>query len=218
MSDSVLVSAEISPSGILSLVHHGWTACLLLLGKGIMCRGSITRGHIFHHDNQFIGSGYHYAMEREQGVTVFKIDPTERSTPFIEVDPDVVKYVANCNDACVKKHFDRMVSSDGQLTAVFPFKRLNQSFMIHDGFDADRELESLNNIRAHIREMKAKMTPLIKQDNSSAVAKGAHYSRMLDAQLVECDKTEGRIEAWRRAIAESQMLADPRVGTPKGKA
>jgi hypothetical protein len=87
--------------------------------------------------------------------------------------------------------------------------------MIHDGFDADRELESLNNIRAHIREMKAKMAPLIKQDNSSAVAKGAHYFRMLDVQLVECDKTEGRIEAWRRAIAESQMLADPRVGIPK---
>jgi hypothetical protein len=104
------------------------------------------------------------------------------------------------------------------LTAIFPFKRLNQSCLIDENFNADRQLESLNNVRSWVRDMKAKLAPLINQGDSSAVAKGAHYFRMLDAQLVECDKTEGRIEAWRRALAQSPRLTDPRVGTPKGRA
>jgi hypothetical protein len=195
LSDSVLVSTEISPSGVISLVDHCWQACFSLLAKGIMCRGSIARGRIFHSDNQFVGSGYQTAVEHEKtGVSVFKIDPKEGATPFIEVDGAVVRYVAEHGDACVKKMFERKVASDGNLTAIFPFKRLNQRFLINDQFDADKQLGSLNNIRSCIRDMKAKIAPLINRDNPSAVAKGAHYFRMLDAQLIECDKTEGRIE------------------------
>jgi len=68
------------------------------------------------------------------------------------------------------------------------------------------------------RDMKANIAPLINQGDSSAVAKGAHYFRMLDAQLVECDKTEGRIDAWRRALAQSPRLTAPRPDASKGKA
>ena len=134
------------------------------------------------------------------------------------MDQEVVRYVAEQSDACVKKMFERLTASDGTLTAIFPFKRLNQSFLVDENFNADRQLESLNNVRSWIRDMKAKIAPLINQGDSSAVAKGAHYFRMLDAQVVECDKTEGRIEAWRRALAQSPRLTDPRVGTPKGRA
>ena len=62
--------------------------------------------------------------------------------------------------------------------------------------------------RCWIRDMKAKIAP----------PKGAHYFRMLDAPLVECDKTEGRIEAWRRALAQSPRLTAPRPDASKGKA
>ncbi len=215
ISDSLLVSTEISPAGVIGLVQHCWRACFKLLSKGIMCRGFITRGRIFHHGDEFVGSGYHSAMDGEKNVSIFKIVATEKSTPFIEVDQGVVRYVTEQNDACVKKMFERFTASDGALTAIFPFKRLNQSFMVDKDFDADRVLKSLNNVRSWIRDMKAKIAPLINQGDSSAVAKGAHYFRMLDAQLVECDKTEGRIEAWRRALAQSPSLTDPRVGTPK---
>jgi hypothetical protein len=62
--------------------------------------------------------------------------------------------------------------------------------------------------------MKAKIAPLINQGDSSAVPKGAHYFRMLDAPLVECDKTEGRIEAgeerWRKAQG-SALVVRPKV-------
>ncbi|MCA6097623.1 hypothetical protein [Bradyrhizobium australafricanum] len=214
LSDSVLVSTEISPAGVISLVEHCWQACFSLLAKGILCRGSIGRGPIFHSGNQFVGSGYQTAIEREKGVSIFKIDTKEASTPFIEVDGAVVRYVAEHGDACVKKMFERMVASDGNLTAIFPFKRLNQRFLINDQFDADKQIGSLNNIRSWIRELKTKIAPLIDQNNPSAVAKGAHYFRMLDAQLIECDKTEERIEAWRRALARGTKLTDPRVGIP----
>ena len=78
LSDSVLVSTEISPCGVISLVSHCWHACFSLLTKGIMCRGSIARGRIYHSDSQFVGSGYQTAVEHEKtGVSVFKIDAKE---------------------------------------------------------------------------------------------------------------------------------------------
>ena len=39
VSDSALISAEVSPAGLINLVSHCWTACFKLLSKGIMCRG-----------------------------------------------------------------------------------------------------------------------------------------------------------------------------------
>ncbi|MCC8937426.1 hypothetical protein H8A99_13320 [Bradyrhizobium sp. Arg68] len=200
ISDCVVVSTETSPAGALGVVSHCWQACLALLSKGLMCRGFITRGRIFHTEDQFIGSGYHAALDGEKAVSIFRLQPDESRTPFIEVDPAVALYVKEHGDQCVRKMFDRFTESSGGLTAVFPFKRLNQSFMINDNFNADRELESLNNIRDWIREMKDKIAAGTTYADPSAVSKAAQYNRMLDAQLVACDKTELRIEVWRRAF------------------
>jgi hypothetical protein len=165
-----------------------------------MCRGYIKRGRIYHNANEIVGSGYVSAFENERNVSVFKQDANERGTPFIEVDPEVVRYVGEHGDACVKQMFDRMVSTDGQLTAIFPFKRLNHSFMIGGfgmpKFDAAKELKSLNNVRGWIVDMKAKVTTLVNRDDPSAVSKGDHYIRMLDEQLRACDKTQTAIEAF----------------------
>ena len=67
ISDCVIVSSEISSAGVINLVSHCWSAVIGLLMKGIMCRGYITRGSIYHVNNQVVGSGYQnaYSMESE---------------------------------------------------------------------------------------------------------------------------------------------------------
>jgi hypothetical protein len=90
ISDCVIVSTEISPAGVVNLAWHCWGACMRLLGDGIMLRGYIKRGSVYHEDQQFIGSGYADAYKRESEVSIFKQDADERGTPFIEVDPEVV--------------------------------------------------------------------------------------------------------------------------------
>ena len=47
ISDCVVVSAEVSPAGVINVVSHCWGAVIELLNRGIMCRGYIKRGSLY---------------------------------------------------------------------------------------------------------------------------------------------------------------------------
>ena len=112
------------------MVHHCWGAVMRLLKRGIMCRGYITRGLVYHDGSRFIGSGYEQAYSKEEQVTAFKRNADEKGTPFVEVDSIVCDFVRDCDDQCVKKMFTRFVKTDGTVTALFPFQSLQHSFII----------------------------------------------------------------------------------------
>jgi hypothetical protein len=200
--DCAVVSAELSPAGAINVLSHCWEVCFALLGKGLMCRGYIKRGLIYHTEKDVFGPGHVDVVEGEKQVSFFKNDTEASGTPFIEVDPGVVDYVATQPDACVKTMAERMVRTEGGLTAIFPIKRLNHSFMIGGfgmpKFDPEKEKKSLNNVRGWIRRMRLDVEAFIDPANQSAVAKGAHYVRMLDQQLIACDKTEQAIDSLSR--------------------
>ncbi len=120
VSDCAIISAEISPAGVVNLGGFCWGVVLRLLQRGIMCRGYITRGLIFHTDQQVIGSGYQRACENEKNVNAFKREANERGTPFVEVDRVVCDYVTQYGDCCVKEMFGRFVKDDGAVVALFP--------------------------------------------------------------------------------------------------
>lgn len=195
-SDCVFISAEISPAGVINLIAHCWSACMNLMTKGIMCRGYIKRGRIYHTLEAQFGTGLSDAVERERLVSIFKRDANERGTPFIEIDKDVVAYIENQADQCVKEIFSRCTKSDGTIAAVFPFKRLNHRFMIGGSagsFDPNREITSLNNMRKLIRKMQEQIRRHINPLDQRAVEKAEHYIQMLDVQLGACDRTEEMI-------------------------
>ena len=48
ISDCVVVSAEISPSGAINLAQYCFGISMRLLGLGALCRGYVTRGNIHH--------------------------------------------------------------------------------------------------------------------------------------------------------------------------
>ena len=210
ISDCVIVSSEVSPAGVVNLVSHCWGAVIELLSKGIMCRGYIKRGKIFHTDSQVIGSGYQQAFASEYQVSAFAREANERGTPYVEVDPDVVQYVDMQPDSCVKTMFERMVKRDSESTVLFPFQRLQHSFIVAGGgrkFDPERERTSNRNLRAMITKMKDRVLSFVDPNNASAVNKAAHYIAALDAQLQACDKTDEMID----------MLSSPawRLGNPQ---
>ncbi len=196
--DCVVVSAELSPLGAMNVIWHCWTACIQLLLAGVMCRGYIKRGLVYHTEKDVFGPGHVDVVEKEKQVSFFKSDSDKSGTPFIEVDPSVVQYIAVQPDACVKEMAGRMIHNEDGLSAIFPFKRLNHSFIIGGSgmpkFNPEKEKASLNNVRASILRMKKDVESYIDPTNQSAVAKSAHYIRMLDRQLLACDETERAID------------------------
>lgn len=192
ISDCVVVSSEVSPAGVINLLSHCWAAVIRLLQDGLMCRGYITIGKIFHTDSQMIGTGYQRAVKGERNVAAFKREADERGTPFVEVDKAVSDYISNC-DPCVKKMFSRMVKADGGLVALFPFKRFAHSFVItgHRPLDTENERRSNENVRTGIHRLKDQIRNFVDNGNPDAVRKAEHYLRSLNAQLVVCDQTEG---------------------------
>ncbi len=202
-SDCVIVSAEVSPAGVINLISHCWTAQFKLLRMGVMCRGYIKRGRIYHTKDHQIGTGLNDAVLREKEVSVFKQDADERGTPFVEIGPEVVKYVEEQPNKCVKEMFSRHTKNDGELTALFPFKRLNHSFAIGRGitFDPEKEKQSVDVVRGWIRKMKEAVSKHLNESDPKAVQKGGHYIRMLDQQLEACNKTEEAIDRLMQPIS-----------------
>jgi hypothetical protein len=197
ITDCVVVSSELSPAGVINLVSHCWLAVMKLLTKGILCRGYITQGLVFHTDTQFIGSGYQKACSQEKKVTAFRRGSEEEGTPFVEVDPVVCDYVKDHGDSCVKKMFSRYVKEDAEVTALFPFKRLQHAFIIGDyfghKFNPEEEKRSNQNMRSMIDNFKKRIMPFLDHPDHDVVRKVEHYIAALDAQLEVCEGTDEMI-------------------------
>lgn len=204
ISDCAVVSAEISPAGLINLVSHCWGAVIMLLTKGVMVRGYVTRGMIIHDGNFLMGTGYQTAYQREAGITAFKIEADEKGTPFVEIDPTVLDYVSEQEDSCVKEMFSRMVESDGEVSVLYPFKRLGHSFAIGGfgmpHFDAEKEKRQNDIVRQNIRKLIERVGANVDSANDAALRKTRHYVAALEKQLVACDRTDEAIDALSRPI------------------
>lgn len=196
ISDCVIASGEVSPAGAINLISHCWGAVISLLAHGIMCRGYIKRGRVFHTDTQILGSGYQDAYLAESKVIAFQREADERGTPYVEVDAEIANYVESQSDACVKEMFSRMVKRDGNTVVLFPFQRLHHSFVIGGfgrKFDPEKQLESNRNLRVIIGRYKDRVMSFVDPNNTSAMAKASHYLDALDVQLRGCDETDDMI-------------------------
>ena len=199
VSDCLIASAEVSPSGIINLVCHCWGVAISLLAKGVMVRGYITRGNIYHVGNEFMGTGYQEAQNREKTVSAFKREADERGTPFVEVDQSVCEYVQSQTDTCVQSQFNNSVKRAGSVTALFPFRALAHGFIIAGqgipDFDPEKEKRNNDEMRQLLRDLKRRVIEYVDESNRDAVRKASHYIAALDAQIAQCDKTDRHIDA-----------------------
>jgi len=197
-SDSAVVSAEISPAGVINLISHCWRTAFRFLEHGIMCRGYIKFGSVYHDERHIIGSGYQDAFAAEGKVTAFKREADERGTPFVQIDPSVVTYAEQCNDSCVKTMYSRMNRSDGDVSALFPFQRIKHYVAPEQPGGVgllSRQRQSNRNVRERICRYKALVESLVDPSRPDAVRKSRHYLEALNKQLTVCDETEAAIDA-----------------------
>lgn len=207
VSDSVVASTEVSPAGVVNLLCQCWTATLQLLHTGFMCRGYVTRGSIYHTERHVVGTGFLKAYEGERGVQAFRRSAEERGTPFVEVDNEVMQYIANCGDSCVKEMVSRFVRTEGGTSALFPFKRLSHQFGVggfFPPFDPERERRANQQVRDLVYDIKRRVSSLVDEANLSAVEKSEHYLQALDEQIVICDRTDEIIQKLRGRAGRSE--------------
>lgn len=198
-SDCVVISAEVSPAGIINLLYHVAASIFGLFTEGIMVRGYVTRGKIFHNEEQFIGTGYQDALEGEQSVQAFRTPEDESATPFVEIDPEVVHYIKYETDACVLMMFSRLVKEDRDngVTALFPFQHWIR--MVGGNItDPEKCKESLDVVRESVQVYRARMESQTHASEPRVIQKLKHYGRILDYLLAECDKIEKILEHSRR--------------------
>jgi hypothetical protein len=205
ISDCAVVSAEISPAGVINLAHHCFAVALALIRKGAQCRGYVTRGNIIHTDHQFIGTGYLHALENEKSVAFMRGDIEEKGTPFIQVDDVVTDYVKNESDNCVRRIFGRIVRSDGSYTAIYPFDALRNipSAFIQSGFDPHRWK---NAVQVSMRHRKENLEIFEKAErlavDESVKRKIRHYKRGLEEVVQHLISKEAALD---------QMIATGRI-------
>lgn len=196
-SDCAIVSTEVSPAGVVQILDHCWTAAMALLRKGVLIRGYVTRGKVHHAGSVVLGSGYHSAYQREQGVTAFRIEVDEVGTPFIEIDPVVQAYVETETDPCVREMTGRMTRSEGGVMAIYPFSRMSHSIMIGGSgrpFDAGEQKAANGRLRDRVQRYRDAIASQATGGSARAASKIRHYLAALDAQLEIADRTDVFIE------------------------
>ena len=192
VSDCVVVSAEISPAGVINIIHHTYYAALKLLMKGLMVRGYVRQGNIFHEDNNFMGTGYQQALKGEEEVKAFQTSPDDIGTPFIEIDREVVQYIKKCDDQCVQTMFERMTRAEDDVTVIFPFQSLSR---LNDFYgDLDKSKENLEVIQSWIHNARHNVESFAPSSDSDAARKSKYYLKFLDEELAKCDEFEKDID------------------------
>ena len=184
VSDCVIISVELSPVGLINLLKFCTDIVFKLLDEGILCRGYITKGSIFHTENRFIGSAYMEAYHMEEKEITFMQKENEHP-PFIQLKQDVCDYVNSSNDKCVQDMFKRMTKTVDDITAIYPFQ------MIYNQMAIGKEARDSNNdVRKWLLSLKEKIIKTNISAKEEAKSKINHYLVALDKQLEICDKQD----------------------------
>ena len=203
VSDCVVISAEVSPAGVINLLHHVSASIFSLFTRGLMVRGYVTRGSIFHSDKYCIGTGYQRAFNREKSIQAFCISNDDVGTPFVEIDPTVLRYVRRETDACVRMMFDRLVKEDQvhEVTVLFPFRHLTD---VAGGNVSDPEKcnKSINVIRTSLREFRERLESQSPSGEPDSNQKAKYYREIMDELLAECDRIESFMELLRQPAVQ----------------
>lgn len=190
VSDCVVVSAEVSPAGVINLIKHCWNAVMRLLDRGYLCRGYIARGLVWHEDRPpfVVGPGYLAAEAGEKSVFFYGGDKQSVSTPFVELSQEVARYVAEETDACVREIYSRLVLEGEGVAALFPFKVLN-SFSAPQGQPREAALRTAGeHARKLIGRLRVGVLQHVSKGNAEAMAKVNFYLKALDVALADIDR------------------------------
>ncbi len=208
ISDCAIISAEVSPAGLINLLHHVSASVFSLLTDGIMVRGYVSRGNIYHRRDQFFGTGYQNAYDKEDKVQAFRLSPDVSSTPFVEVDSTVVDYVKTQADQCVREVFKRFSKEDESgIVVIYPFQHLSGVLegTISDTGNFERKL---NIVKGWIVKFIEKLESNSPQNDIMANQKAKYYRQFLLEELEACQALEKELARLREPAVKVLHLGD----------
>lgn len=167
ISDCAIISAKNSDAGVVNLIEHCRNIASKFMLSGIMCRGFITIGNIYHAKNQVIGSGYQESYAGEPEVVAFGevVENGEKEkTPFLEVGSKIVDYLKGINNSSFERVIKMSTHSDGHYHAINPFSCLTCFADLSDG-------EQLIKVKNTIGTFKGKIRVLSPDEKEKAFAK-----------------------------------------------
>ncbi len=123
ISDCVIISYEKSPAGAVNIISHCYQIYMKMLSFGILMRGFITRGPVYHTDKHIFGSGYQKAYAHERNTT-FQSPEGFFGTPFVEIDKDIISYIEENLSEKERRIAEKMYESINNVCALYPFKNI----------------------------------------------------------------------------------------------
>ena len=219
-SDNVVLSSEISPAALINLLNCCRIVYFkLFLRMGLMCRGYVKRGMIYHTADYCVGTGLNDVVEGEKKVSIFKTESGERGTPFIEVDRNIVQYIEDeTSDNCVRELFSAWVKNEGDVAAIFPFSSLDPGIFGGGVDDPNENLKTVSTIRDWISKSKEMIRRHVDPSSESARQKEGCLLRMLDAQLGLCNRMEEEINQGPQLIPAYSFTPEHFPGLFRGNA
>lgn len=214
VSDCVIVSAELSPAGVINVIHYCSNIALKMMEHRQLVRGSIVIGPIFHHGISIIGEGYQRAVKGEGRVSLMS-DPLKTESaggPFIEIGPDVLRYIADQPDKCVKHMLLMMTETDGTVTAIYPYNSVAESHSceVKEDFDPHYWRASVSEWRGSWMEMREFLSSMARSLPPKPAAKWQHAAKGVDHIISRADD---RIRQLDNFIARGR---NPPLGTVWG--
>lgn len=193
VSDCAVLSCETSPVALLNLTHHCSRAAFRLLKKGLLCRGFITKGNIYHKDSQFIGTGYQKALEGEKKTKFRGGDEDLGGPPFIEFHPEVRNFILESEDECIITMFHRLVIDEDEITAVYPFSHIRADFAL-DTATLARQRADIQAIRTATVELRDLVLHQMGSVDQRGLSKIRHYLDALDERLSSLARADEQID------------------------
>ena len=181
-----------------------------------MCRGYIKRGPLYHTADYCVGSGLGDVVKQEKNVSIFKTEDSECGTPFIEVDRNIDQYVNDeVSDECVKEMFSRIVKSEGDVAAIFPFRNLDPEIFWNGSMGSDEQRRTIATVRAWIGNAQEMMCRHVDPSNESAVQKEQCLLKILEAQDDVCNRLEREIDQMASPFPAGKFISKSFPGSFK---
>ena len=194
-SDSVVLSTEISQAGLVNLINCCRAIYFKLITRtGLMCRGYVGRGPIYHTEDHCIGSGLGDVVEGEKNVSMYQTEEGEVGTPFIEVDQKVLQFLdKEVTDSCVTGVLEEIVKRKDGVAVIFPFKSLDPGRFGSANLDRNKARQHVDVVRKWIEDAKKMIARHVDSSDEKVLRRANCLAEILNEQLMVCKSYEEAI-------------------------
>ncbi len=188
ISDSLIVSSEVSIASAINLLFLCNRSIFKLAQYGLLCRGYITRGEVYHTRNQVIGKGYIEAFKNEG----------KYSLPYTRIDEKLYTYILQSGDACAIEIFKRLTKNIGTDIVIFPIHNMVYVSAISGEKNLEDEKKEIDSIIDELTNLKILTEKYIDKNHDKAVEKWEEFEKMIDEKIAENQRAKESIDRLSR--------------------